>query len=79
MIPAQRPPELRRAADHLDARAEIEERQAQHGTEPERRARRARCYELRTVAMLKRRQADAIDRRDRPQTPAVLDLQEERR
>jgi hypothetical protein len=61
-IPAQ-PTELRRAADQLDARAEVAERQALSADEASRRAARARAFELHTLATLKRGQADAIDAR----------------
>jgi hypothetical protein len=61
-IPAQ-PTELRRAADRLDARAEVAERQALGGGEAQRRAHRARAYELHALAAVKRAQADAIDAR----------------
>lgn len=50
--------ELRRSADHLDARAEVEERLALHG--PDARAHRARCFELRSVAAIRRSQANAM-------------------
>jgi hypothetical protein len=59
-IPAQ-PTALRRAADQLDARAEVAGRQAFGGDETQRRAHRARAYELHTLAAVKRAQADAID------------------
>jgi hypothetical protein len=61
-IPAQ-PTELRRAADQLDARAEVAERQALDADKTQRRTHRARAYELHTLATLKRGQADAIDGR----------------
>jgi hypothetical protein len=61
-IPIQ-PTALRRAADHLEARAEVALQQAKGGTETERRAHNARANELRTLARIKRGQADAIDTR----------------
>jgi hypothetical protein len=67
-IPAQRPAELRRTADHLEARAEVAERQALGGTEQERREHHARYYQLRAVAALKRSQAEAIEARQQEAT-----------
>lgn len=60
-IAQQRPAALRRAADHLEARAEVEDRQTTHGTDQERRSHRARAYEYRGLAALKRSQAAAIE------------------
>jgi hypothetical protein len=62
-IPAQRPAELRRAADHLEARAEVAEQQAKGASGQERRARNAQVLSLRFIAAAKRREADAVDRR----------------
>jgi hypothetical protein len=50
-IPAQRPAELRRAADHLEARAEVAEQQAKGASGQERRAHNAQG----AVAALHRR------------------------
>jgi hypothetical protein len=60
-IPAQRTAELRRAADHLEARAEVADRQALGGTEADRREHHARANQLRSTAAVKRAQADAVD------------------
>jgi hypothetical protein len=62
-IPAQ-PTALRRAADQLDARAEVAERQALGADETERRTHRARAYELHTLAAMKREQAAALEARE---------------
>jgi hypothetical protein len=61
-IPSQ-PTALRRAADRLDARAEVAVQQAKGAVEAERRVLNARVLELRTLAAMKRRQADAVEGR----------------
>lgn len=60
-IPRQRQPELRRAADQLEARAEVAERQARGADDQQARQLRARSFELRGVAAIKRSQAAAMD------------------
>jgi hypothetical protein len=71
-IPAQRPAELRRAADHLEARAEVAERQALGGTEQECREHHARYYQLRAVAAIKRSQAAQIEARQQEATQMTV-------
>jgi uncharacterized coiled-coil DUF342 family protein len=61
-IPSQ-PTALRRAADRLDARAEVALQQAKGAVEAERRVLNARVLELRDAASRLREKADAVEGR----------------